>query len=270
MTSLAARRATNAAVTLLASGGAVVAWLAGRAALRPVDHVTGWTLFGLVLGLLLFNLRKKLPFLPLASASTWLQLHLWAGVFSCVVFVLHVGARVPRGWLEGTVAVLFLLVAVSGFGGIALSRALPRRMQGERVLHDRIGLHREGLRREAEAVALESIQATGASVIADFHAEALSAFFARPRNVFRHLLLVPRPAAPLLERIHSLRSYQEPAGQAALDRLDELVQLKDHLDHQWVLQGALRYWLFVHVPASYVLLIAVLVHAAVVHAFHVG
>ena len=40
---------------------------------------TGWLLLALVLGLTFFNARKKLPFLPLLSASTWLQAHIYLG-----------------------------------------------------------------------------------------------------------------------------------------------------------------------------------------------
>ncbi|MCC6884754.1 MAG: hypothetical protein IT576_21535, partial [Verrucomicrobiales bacterium] len=51
-------------------------------ALRPTAVYTGLLLLLVLLGLTLFNARKKLPFLPLLKVSTWTQWHLFTGFFS--------------------------------------------------------------------------------------------------------------------------------------------------------------------------------------------
>ena len=57
----------------------------------------GVLLLFLVLALALFNARKKLPFLPLMKAATWLQIHIYAGWFCLFVFLLHIRFRIPSG-----------------------------------------------------------------------------------------------------------------------------------------------------------------------------
>ena len=50
-----------------------------------------------ILFLALYNVRKKLPFLPLGSSTAWLQWHLYVGIGSVGVFALHAGLRWPTG-----------------------------------------------------------------------------------------------------------------------------------------------------------------------------
>src|SRR5690242_17642005 len=57
--------------------------------LNRANYASGYLLYGLVVFLALFNLRKKLPSLPLGSASAWLQLHLYVGIIAGAVFGLH-------------------------------------------------------------------------------------------------------------------------------------------------------------------------------------
>ncbi len=49
--------------------------------------------------------------------------------------------------------------------------------------------------------------------------------------------------------------------------LKGLVEAKDDLDYQRALQGALKFWLFVHVPLTYGLLIFAAFHILVVYSF---
>ena len=51
------------------------------------------------------------------------------------------------------------------------------------------------------------------------------------------------------------------------DELLELVHAKGDVDFHRSLQGALKLWLFVHLPLSLVLLLLIAVHVVVVHAF---
>ena len=45
-------------------------------ALPDYAFLTGWILFAAMLVLTFFNARKKLPFLSLGNAETWLQIHI--------------------------------------------------------------------------------------------------------------------------------------------------------------------------------------------------
>ena len=114
--------------------------------LRPTRFWSGWLLFLLVIALTIFNARKKLPFLPLGNATAWMEFHAYAGLFSVLVFLAHVGFEVPDGSLELLLAVFFALVSGSGIAGLLLSRLLPLRLanRGEVILFERIPVLRAG------------------------------------------------------------------------------------------------------------------------------
>ncbi len=154
------------------------------AALREGAFLSGWLLLLTMLALALYNVRKKLPVVPIGGSATWLQFHVYAGWLSIVLFALHVGPRLPDGRLEMTLAVLFVLVAGSGVVGLVLSRTLPGRLtgRGEEVIFERIPIFIARLREAAEEVVLRSAQETESTTIADFYAARLEPFFRGPRN----------------------------------------------------------------------------------------
>ncbi len=171
---------------------AVFAWVIDyglRVHLRRAELLTGLTLFGVLVLLTLFNARKKLPFLPLLRASTWMQIHIYVGLFSCVLFGLHTGWRIPTGTFEVTLAVLFYLVAVSGILGLAISRWLPARLTayGENVIFERIPALRSAVRREVEEMVVESVGKSQSSAIADFYEAKLRTYFSGTRFLWYHV-----------------------------------------------------------------------------------
>ncbi|MEJ1973430.1 MAG: hypothetical protein WDM96_13495 [Lacunisphaera sp.] len=138
-------------MTLAAAATLSAAWLLGRTALRPVGMYTGALLLALIMGLLLFNARKKLPFFPAAEGE-----HLAAGArlrgwLTVLVYGLHVGFRWPSGRLGMMLAGLFWFVTASGVVGLWLSRWLPPRLarSGESLIYERIPLLRHRLQTEA-------------------------------------------------------------------------------------------------------------------------
>src|ERR1043165_4151013 len=119
-------------------------------------YLTGWVLLGVMILLTVYNARKKLPFLPLGTSEAWLQIHIYAGFFTTVLFLIHLNFRVPNGWCEVTLAALFLIVTLSGIGGLFITRIFPRRLstRGGEVIYEKIPALRHTLRTEAEALAL--------------------------------------------------------------------------------------------------------------------
>ncbi len=241
--------------------------------LHRTGYFTGWLLILLILGLALFNVRKKLPFLPfLQSNKTWLQIHIYAGLFSIFMFALHTKFRVPNGWLEGTLAVLFLIVALSGVFGLFLSREIPGRLttRGEEVIFERIPVFLNQLRDELEQLVSRAIAETDSATIADFYAHRLIHFFHKPRNIIWHLVQSNRPRFALLNELKALSRYLSPAEQAFQKEISELIEVKDNLDYHYAHQAILKYWLFVHIPLTYSLLLFAIVHAVLVYVYRGG
>ena len=89
---------------------------------------TGFTLLAGLFLLMLLGVRRRLPFWPLGSVRTWTQIHLYVGVFTTAIYLLHVPALIAGGVLEGCLSIIFLMVTASGFYGIYASRTLPKKL----------------------------------------------------------------------------------------------------------------------------------------------
>ena len=100
----------------------------------------------------LLGLRKKYPASPLGRVKTWLSAHVWLGMLSFLLILMHAGFR----WGHGLAAVLMSLFAVivaSGIFGVALQNYIPRRMTElvtRETIFEQIPTVIRGLRVEAD------------------------------------------------------------------------------------------------------------------------
>jgi len=240
--------------------------------LGRVVFLSGWILLLFMLILTAYNARKKLPFLPLKSAETWLQFHIYAGIFAVFLFVLHINFRLPTGWFDDILAWLYVLVTLSGFVGLAVSRLLPRRLtaRGGEVLFERIPIIRRQLREQAEGLALKSVGEGQAATIAEFYVRDLHDFFMGPRNLWSHLSDDRAPVSRLLNKVADLDRFLNEQERGVMRQIADLVRQKDGLDYQYTLQLVLRLWLFVHIPLTYGLLLWSALHVVLVYGFSGG
>ena len=229
----------------------------------------GWILLGVIIFLMLFGARKRLPTPPLGSASLWLNLHLSIGMLSIAFYVLHTGVRVPNGKLEILLAGVFLSIVGSGIFGMILSTSFARRLhaRGGEVIYEQIPAMRHDIAFQADNAALRSVEALDSSVVLDFHTSHLKPFFQKPMHFWAHLRDSRLPLATIERAIYSFQDCLDPDEVYVLDPLKELVERKDALDYHHALQKTLKAWLFIHVPLSLVLLILVGVHIVLVLAF---
>ena len=71
------------------------------------DYLSGWALLLAIVFLAAYNVRKKLPFLPLGSSETWLQWHVYVGYFTFALFLVHLEFQAPMGWFEIVFSIIF-------------------------------------------------------------------------------------------------------------------------------------------------------------------
>lgn len=262
MRRLKARR--TFAITLLILVSVAYVWLdhALKTSFQPATQISGCLLFGLLIFLTFFNARKRLPFLPLLKASTWMQIHIYVGWFVVLLCCVHAGFRLPSGGLEVTLASLFFLVCASGVFGLIISRSLPGRLtvHGENLNFERIPGIRTELRREVEEMVVASVASTGSSTIADFYQKHLADYFGQPRHRTAHLLGSKKPLHHLLETIEGMNRYLNKDERVIMDDITDRVRAKDNLDFQWYGQGILKLWLFVHIPLTFGLLVFAAIH----------
>lgn len=269
---LASRRARALSLAAIVMIVATLGLTAHSLALRDTARLSGWILFGSVLFLAAYNLRKKVTYPPVVSSSTWLQLHLYLGLVTVVLFLIHTGVRSPGGILEGGLALLFWGTALSGLVGLFLTRALPPRLsvRGEEVLFERIPMYRRELRERAERLVVRCAEESRLTTLADFYTARLAGFLAGPRHFWAHLAQSTRPRHRLIAEIRSLERYLNEQERGLAGELVEIVIAKDGLDYHHAVQSTLKGWLFVHIPLSYMLLLLGLVHAVLAYAFSAG
>jgi hypothetical protein len=246
--------------------------------LRSGTFISGWLLAGFVIFLALYNARKQFPYFPLLKSSTWLQLHVYVGLLSIVIFTAHgffeFGRRwhLPHGPLNITLAVLYILTAASGIVGLFVTRAFPSRIndRGEEVIFERIPIFLRRLRDRVSELIVQAARDSDASTLPDFYSRRLAWFFARPRNLWLHLIHSRRPLLLLESELSSLNRYLNDREKAIAVELSVLIEKKDELDYAWALQGTLKGWLFVHIAMTYSLLTFMAVHILVAYAFSGG
>lgn len=235
-------------------------------------YLTGWSLLGLMLILTAYNSRKKLSFLPLLSSRLWLQLHLWLGLLTGLVFLLHSRWRVPTGWFESVLSALFVAVTLSGIVGWWISRAIPKQLTtvGGEVPYERIPIIRRSLRDQSEALVLKGVPTAKAATLADFYAGRLAVFFAGENHFWAHVFGSRRFLNTMLDQLAELGRFLNAEEKKTVGQLAELVKQKDAIDFHAAKQFLLRAWLFVHIPLTYGLLVFSLVHVVLVYAYSGG
>jgi hypothetical protein len=272
MTYFLRRRVGNASIMLIALA---VVWAIVRLQQRTLGSpafTTGYLLLGVILFLALYNVRKKLPFLPLGSSATWLQWHLYAGMGSAGLFAMHAGLPLTNGVMETALAICYLLTFSSGLIGLYLTRAIPRQLAriGDEVIYERIPAFRRQVAVEVNATVLGVVAASGATTLADFYTARLYDFIQKPRGM--SYLMWPTSALrrALMREMQDVRRYLSDQEQVACERLFALVRRKDDLDFHEARQKLLKLWLFIHIGLTCALVLLAVVHGLVAHAFRGG
>jgi hypothetical protein len=201
-----------------------------------------------------------------------MQVHLYVGIGTAAVFVMHAGAGLPAGILDGTLAAIYVLTVVSGVIGLYLTRTIPAQLArvGEEFVYERISIDRRKVRHQAREVVLQSISASGATTLADFYASRLFDFFGRSRGLLYFLRPTTTRRRALMREMQDLRRYLADQEQVACEKLFALVRRKDDLDFHEARQRILKLWLFFHIGLTYALVLLALVHGLLAHAFSGG
>ncbi len=267
------RRRIRSSAIALAVMAALVAWHRWiDASLGRTAFQTGYVMLATVLFLAAYNLRKKLPGLPLGNSCSWLQLHLYVGLSSLVLFGLHVSWRWPNGYFESVLAVTYLLTFGSGVWGLYLTRTIPRQLAraSEQIIFERIPRLRHEVLERSRAAVLAGVDASGGTTLADFYADRVDNYLAAPRGVGYFL----RPSSGVRRRVMAeltdLRRFLTEAEEAASEKLFALIRKKDDLDFHHARQGLLKAWLFVHIALSYALVLLGTLHGVLALAMRGG
>lgn len=252
-----------------------LAWLWVRSRernLQPVAHETGYIMIAIVFFLALYNIRKKVPFLPLGTSSTWLQWHVYMGLGSIGIFTLHAGWHWPTGIFESSLFVLYAFTMLSGLLGLYWTRTIPGQLArvGDEVTFERIPALRRRVQWQASETVIESVATSGATTLADFYSARMYDYFQLPRGLMYFVRPTTTHRKSLMADMQHLQRYLSEPERSACEKLFALVRQKDNLDFHGARQGLLKYWLFVHIGLTYALVIAASLHGLMAAAFGGG
>jgi hypothetical protein len=100
----------------------------------------------------LLGLRKRYPASPLGRVKTWVSAHVWLGLLTGLLILMHTGFHFGHGLAAALMTLLAVIVA-SGIFGVALQNYVPRRMTElvtRETIFEQIPTVVQGLRLEAD------------------------------------------------------------------------------------------------------------------------
>lgn len=262
----------NSAMTVLAViilYGLIAIWDMN---LRDPRYFDGWLLAGFMLVQLTYHVRRGWFGRSIAPAARWMQFHIYTGYLVIALFLLHTQYRLPDTAIEWILWLLFVITSLSGVVGSYFSTTIPGKLelQREGIEFDAIPDARRRLAEEAASLAERAAADPNARAVAELYVSTLHDYFARPRHIAQHMRHSPWPLRRLSQKLVAIERYVGASGQDSLQRMRQLTAAKSFLDFQYAQQLVLQAWLFVHVPATYGLIVASVFHVAQTYAFSTG
>lgn len=265
----------NPGVWLLGMGAALavaIIVLFGVTADDRLQHgseFTGYGLFAVVVLLMIFNLRKRLPVVARIRVRWWLLLHVVFGVAGLGLFVAHVDTFWPEGLYERALALLFYLVSLSGILGYVGQRFLARRLAelDDEFIYERVPEELARIRSDAEALVVQATEATRNDTLSRHYLETMSWFFQRPRFLLDHLLGRHSARRWVDDQVRAISRYLSDEELGYLTRIAELGQAKNTVDAHFAIQGLLKRWLMFHVPLAFAMLVLAVWHLLLVNIY---
>ena len=256
----------------------------------PQEPANGGTVLGYTLGtiaallivwLTWFGVRKRRYNSTLGTAQGWLSAHVYLGVALLVIVLLHAGFQFGRN-VHTLAFVLMVLVISSGLYGVFIYMKYPARMSDNRG-----GASRPELLDQLEDIDRRS-QRVAADLPADYK-ELVTSGVGRTQlgSTLWSRLRGQDNSQVVLQRDGQTQVVGNPGQEAALDwlaeqqsratdadhaaRIGELSallrnkrQLLRQLGEDLRLQASMEIWLYLHVPLTAALLVALAVHITTV------
>jgi hypothetical protein len=195
---------------------------------------------------------------PFASAKNWIQAHVYLGLVAFVAALIHAGVVWPRGGAGWWLLLLAGWTTASGLLGVWLQKWIPPTLsEGLRVeaLYERIPELVAQLTAEADTL----MQGAG-DVLERFYATEVRPGLSRVSPSWSFLFDVRGGRDRALEPFRRISQFVDAAEKDKVEDLIGIYTEKMELDAHYSLQGLLRRWLVVHVPAAGLLMGLLAIH----------
>lgn len=276
LTTRESRRWRRIAIVLLVALVAVYLWLAGGEFLHGgtgIGLTLGFTAFALIVVLMLYGVRKRAYRSRAGRMETWLQSHVWLGVLSLAVVLLHGGFRFADKLAVAALAALALVVA-TGLAGAILYTTVPRLLT---EVESDLSPAESSQRLNQIAQSMARLAAGRSAAFQRIQRSLLAE--SRPRRLAGWRIVLTGRRRRGAEAGAEDRSENDagPAWQALLGRVERdeheelrrlLVLSRQHKElHQRLIyqqryRNLLDAWLWLHLPLSLALLVLAVAHGA--------
>jgi NAD-dependent dihydropyrimidine dehydrogenase PreA subunit len=207
-------------------------------------------------GEMLYSARRRL--LAPGRVRIWLQAHVHLGILGLVAAVLHAGLQWPTGSMGWALLGLSMWTTATGVLGRVLQKWAATSMgTGLRIeaVYQRIPGFVEKLRAEADALMVGASQ-----VLTHFYEVEVRDSLSRVTPSWSYLFDVRAGQQATLAPLRRMVQFVEPEEKERVHDLIAIVTEKMELDAQHSLQGLLRTWPWLHVPAACLLMSVLIVH----------
>jgi len=233
-----------------------------------LGYLLGTMSAGLIVWLACLGVRKRVITQGHYSLKAWVSAHVYLGLSLTVLATLHTGFQF--GWNIHTLAyVLMMLVIASGALGVWAYATLPQRLHGNRGETTRKQMLDALDRLDGQLHdAAQPLDRTGAQIVRLSIEETELGGSIWKRLTGSYSDCANRRA---LQRLRALPAPGSAVQAEALTKIDTLLAQKaDALAlarRQMGITALLEAWLFVHIPATFALLAALIAHIVSVFAY---
>ena len=225
---------------------------------NPWGLTYGWAAAFFLIGAALYGIRRRMLNYDIGRSHTWVQFHVYGGVLFLLLVFMHSGFRLPSGTLTWWVWLLSIWITLSGIAGVALQKWIPKMLSSGlaiEVVYERIPELVNQISESAERL-LESCT----EPVQVFYEKNLAAALMTPQPRLIYYLDITGGIQSRIRQFQYLRRFLSSEEKDTLDRLESMYKTKLELDAHYTLQKALRWWLYMHVPVSLILLVLVALH----------
>ncbi|MEO8166817.1 MAG: hypothetical protein ABI623_01130 [bacterium] len=232
--------------------------------LGEINPGNWWGLsYGIAASLLMFGaglyaVRRRMLNRDLGNSKVWVQFHVYGGTFAGLLVLMHTGFRWPHGLFNNLLWFLSMWVTASGLFGVVLQRWIPRILSSGlsiEAAYERIPELVAQLRERAE-----KLVASCTDPIKDFYRTNLASTLATPEARLIYYIDVTGGVQSRVKQFEFLRRVLSSEEKEILDKIQRIYKSKLELDAHYSLQRSLRWWLYTHVPLSFVLLFMIVLH----------
>lgn len=233
-----------------------------------LGYLLGTISAGLIVWLASLGIRKRVITAGHYSLKAWVSAHVYLGLSLTVLATLHTGFQF--GWNIHTLAyVLMTLVIASGALGIWAYATLPERLHGNRGETTRKQMLEalESLDKQLHDLA-QPLDRAGAQVVrlSLEKTELGGSFWRRLTGSYGDCA-----TTRAMQQLKALPQPANPRAAEALGKIETVLQQKADVlglaRRQMQITAFLEGWLFVHIPATFALLAALIAHVVSVFTY---